>query len=84
MRHVLLVLAVGATTASCLTAQLRTPVEDHYVQSQTIADKNRAGEYEANPGQLQEDLDAMAKQAKLLTDIINNRKPSEDPAPHPR
>jgi len=62
----------------CLQAQLRAPVEDHRVQTATIAEMCRTHEgYPDSPcgAALQEDLDAMAEQAKLLDKIVKGEKP---------
>lgn len=64
----------------CLTTKLRTPVEDHYVQTKTIAERCKTTGYPEAPcsKELQEDLDAMAKQAELLDNIVKGQKPAED------
>ena len=61
----------------CLKGQLKTPVEDHRVQASTIAEGCSTDAYAESKcsKQLQEDLDAMAKQACLLDAIVKGQKP---------
>lgn len=63
--------------SGCLKAQLRAPVEDHRVQTSTIAELCKTDGYAESPcsQNLQEDLDAMAEQAELLDKIIKGQKP---------
>lgn len=63
----------------CLSKQLRAPVEDHRIQTETIAEMCRSGGYtSACPEELQDDLDAMAQQAKHLDQIIKGESPEEE------
>lgn len=75
MRSTLLLVALGCS--GCLAGQLKGPVEDHYIQTQTIADRCREGIYDNGPCgvDLQEDVDAMAKQAELLNNIVTGTAP---------
>jgi hypothetical protein len=67
---------VTAITGGCLQGSLRVPVEDHRIQTATIAEMCRSGGYgEACPDTLQADLDAMAEQAELLDAIVKSKKP---------
>lgn len=65
------------TLGGCLKGQLRTPVEDHRVQTKTIAELCRTEGYPESPcgEHLQEDLDAMADQAEHLDEIVKGEKP---------
>ena len=58
---------IALACGGCLAKQLRAPVEDHYVQTRTIAERCKATECEPD---LQEDLDAMAEQACALDAIV--------------
>ena len=74
------VLLAALSLSGCLKAQLRAPVEDHRVQTATIAEMCRTSGYTSTPcpEELQEDLDAMAAQAELLDKIIKGEKPGGD------
>ena len=71
-------LAAALVLPGCLHKQLATPVEDHRVLTSAIAQKHARGDYAGEPEQLQEDLDAMAKQAELLDNIVKGEKPADD------
>lgn len=77
--QIALLLAVVAAPG-CLKKQLRHPVEDHRVLTSAIAEKHERGDYAGKSEELQEDLDAMAEQAKLLDAIIKGEKPTPAPA----
>ena len=64
-KHAIIITAVLA--GGCLAKKLRAPVEDHFVQTQTIAERCKA---DCDPEELQEDLDAMAVQACLIDAIV--------------
>jgi len=71
-----------AAMSGC-TFALREPAENHYVQTQVIADACRGQggnlnypEAPCSPD-LQEDLDAMAEQARCLLSALNNEKCAE-------
>jgi len=58
--------------AGCLVRNLRAPVEDHAVQATVIAEGCKSERYAEAPcsKELQEDLDAMAQQAKCINAAI--------------
>ena len=64
-------------TLSGCTRALRGPVEDHAVQAAVIAHECRNTGILGEGKCTQEDLDAMAEQAKLISDIVKRRKPEE-------
>ena len=64
----------------CLSKTLRVPVEDHYVQAAVIAadcEKHGFG----NEKCTQEDLDAMAQQAKCIDAIVKKQRCDADEIP---
>lgn len=63
-------------SSGCLSKTLRIPVEDHAVQSTVIAKDCEAAGF-GNGKCTQEDIDAMAEQARLLDDIVKRHKPAE-------
>ena len=73
-------LLLALPTAGCLKTELRAPVQDHRVQTSTIAELCRSEGYRESPcsADLQKDLDAMAEQAKLLDKIIKGEKPEAE------
>jgi len=78
-RSALAVVFLVVTAApGCLKKQLRHPVEDHRVLTSAIAQKHERGDYAGDPEALQEDLDAMAKQAELLDNIVKGEKPAPE------
>lgn len=77
MRNATFILLVLAIAPSCLAKQLRSPAEDHYVQTRHIADSCSKGAYGTCTPELKEDLEAMAKQACLLHAIAQGTDGSE-------
>jgi hypothetical protein len=73
----LLALLMVLPAVGCLKGQLHAPVEDHRVQAKTIAELCRTEGYPESPcsKRLQDDLDAMAAQAKHLDQIVKGEKP---------
>ena len=63
--------------SGCLAKQLRTPAEDHYVQTKHIADSCAKGAYGTCTPELKEDLEAMAEQACLLNAITRGTDGAE-------
>lgn len=63
----IIVATIVLACSGCLAKKLQTPVEDHYIQTQAIAERCKA---DCDPAELQEDLDAMAEQACLLDAIV--------------
>ncbi len=77
MRTRITLIALALLVSGCLSKQLRHPAEDHHVQTKTIADNCReGGSYGESPcsKELQEDLDAMASQARCLDAIAKGEK----------
>ncbi|MCK5652648.1 MAG: hypothetical protein KAJ42_14765 [Gemmatimonadetes bacterium] len=72
------VLLVAVAAPGCLKRQLRYPVEDHRVLTSTIAQKHERGDYAGDPKALQDDLDAMAEQARLLDSIVKGENPTSE------
>ncbi len=62
-------------STGCLAGQLRTPAEDHHVQTQHIARACEAGIYGPCSPELIEDLVAMAEQACLIAAIASKAGP---------
>lgn len=72
----MLALITGAT--GCLSKQLRSPAEDHYIQTRVIYDACVQGTYEIEcPDALKEDLDMMRAQACAIDAITKSQKPTE-------
>ena len=74
-----LIWSSAGSLAGCLSTQLKAPVMDHSVQLHVIADRCKGkGEvpYSEAPcsAELQADLDALAKQAELIRDIVEEPK----------
>lgn len=67
MRTTLLCVALLST--GCLARSLRTPAEDHHVQTATIAARCNAGFYGPCTPELREDLEDMAHGACLIDAI---------------
>ena len=72
-----LVLTLLLLLPCCLQRQLRVPVEDHRVQTTTIAKRCAEDDYGTCSTDLREDLEAMARQAELLDNIVKGQKPTE-------
>lgn len=71
MQRTALILIVLAGVPGCLKAQLRTPAEDHAVQAQLIAESCARKGYGYGYGKCtQEDIEAMADQAKCIDAIV--------------
>lgn len=66
-------LALFLVLPGCLAKQLRSPAEDHRVQTRHIAASCAKGIYGTCTPELREDLEAMAKQACLLSAIAEGR-----------
>lgn len=67
----------------CMTKMLRVPVEDHYVQTQTIATSCKVDGWGVGKC-TQDDLDAMAEQARCIDAIVKRQTcepKGEEPAP---
>jgi hypothetical protein len=77
MRNATLVLLALALAPGCLAKQLRSPAEDHYVQTRHIAESCAKGSYGTCTPELKEDLEAMAKQACLLNAIAQGTDGTE-------
>jgi hypothetical protein len=75
MRAVVLASLALLLLSGCLQRQLRAPVEDHRVQTTTIAKRCAEGEYGSCSTDLREDLEAMARQAELLDNIVKGQAP---------
>lgn len=75
MRHGF-VLLFAFLMSGCLAAQLKAPVEDHRIQTQVIAESCAKDGY-GSARCTQDDLDAMAEQARLLDAIVKGKDPDK-------
>lgn len=71
-------LLIVVQLTGCLSKKLKTPAQDHHVQTMVIAERCRSSDgYPESPcsKELQEDLDAMTKQAEAIHAISEGKDP---------
>ena len=74
MKHVPITVLAALVLSGCLAKSIAVPVEDHYVQTKTVADRCRK---DGCDEVLQEDLDETATQACLLEAAVKKADPAE-------
>jgi len=74
----LALVVLAAASTACLSKQLKSPTEDHYIQTRVIYDACVDGTYGIEcPEDLKEDLDMMKAQACAIDAITKSQKPEE-------